>query len=194
MSLIEHLERRLGPVQGGWNKGPGGEPMPFQIVRCSGGDVLPDVTSYATAGLADHPLPTGDPDRHVHHELLICVDDEQSDGPFPAILQQIAGMLMGGDSALLRGEVLGPYGPVVEGSAMEAFYAAAPVLFDDGFAVVEPGGDGRRFEIVVIWLAPIGKAEAAFVDERGWEAFEEELVRQQPDLTDLRRPEISLEW
>ncbi|MFI6107332.1 hypothetical protein [Streptomyces sp. NPDC051310] len=39
---------------------------------------------------------------------------------------------------------------------------------------------------------PVTSAEADFVERRGWEAFERELVRQDPDLLDLARAEIAL--
>ncbi|MFH9726773.1 hypothetical protein ACH4M4_27975 [Streptomyces sp. NPDC017254] len=43
---------------------------------------------------------------------------------------------------------------------------------------------------------PVGDREAAFVGREGWEgweAFERALVRHDPDLLDLGRPELSLE-
>jgi hypothetical protein len=63
------------------------------------------------------------------------------------------------------------------------------VYFDDDFlsVVLENG-----VETAVVWLVPIGASEASFVRERGWDAFEEELARQDPDLLDLNRAEMAL--
>ena len=191
MGLIEHLESRLGRIEGGSRNGPGDEALPFTVVRCSGG-VLPGVTTFSTVGLSNHPLPSRVSDKHLHQELLICVPSDQAEGPIGSILQQVAHWVLKADSAVLRGEVIGPYGPLLDGSAMEAFYAAIPVLFDDDFAVVPASDDGRRFDIVLTWLIPLGRTEAAFVDRHGWKAFESELIRHQPDLTDPRRPEMPL--
>ena len=44
----------------------------------------------------------------------------------------------------------------------------------------------------MVWMVPIGKAEAAFVAEAGWSAFESKLADQDPDLLDLKRNQIRL--
>jgi hypothetical protein len=66
---------------------------------------------------------------------------------------------------------------------MEAFYAANPLCFPDEFASYHE--DDR--EVVLVWLMPISRKEAAFVRAQGWSRFEDELVKADLDLTDLRR-------
>jgi hypothetical protein len=45
----------------------------------------------------------------------------------------------------------------------------------------------------MVWMVPIGTAEAAFVEEAGWSAFESKLADQDPDLMDLKRNQIRLD-
>ncbi len=72
---------------------------------------------------------------------------------------------------------------------MNWLYAAIPVYFDDGFSGVklENGTD-----VAVVWLFPVGDNEVKFLKSRGMEAFEHELISQDPDLLDLNRPEMTL--
>ena len=63
-----------------------------------------------------------------------------------------------------------------------------PAYFPDDFATFEGGHD----PIVIAWLVPISRAEASFVAQRGWGAFEDVLVEQNPDLTDFYRGSTKL--
>ncbi|MEU4249540.1 suppressor of fused domain protein [Amycolatopsis sp. NPDC026612] len=42
----------------------------------------------------------------------------------------------------------------------------------------------------MVWLVPVSRAEAAYVGSHGWRAFEDELVRHDPDLLDPGRAEL----
>lgn len=110
-------------------------------------------------------------------------------GPFSGVLEYVAGRLISSGQAVLRGDVLRLPMPLTPGGSMTALYAAIPVYFDEAFAsvVLENGSDAA-----IVWLVPIGNREAEFVEEEGWEAFEQELVRQDPDLLDLSRSEMAL--
>lgn len=72
---------------------------------------------------------------------------------------------------------------------MEALYAANPVYYDDGFFGVDLPGGNRA---AIVWLVPVSAAEAAYVRSRGWQAFEQELIKHDPDLMDPGRPELFL--
>ena len=100
-----------------------------------------------------------------------------------AVLFQVAGGLIRRGAGLLRGEVVGPRGRVFGRGNLTALYSTAPNYLPDAFAVCE---DGKR-SIVLTWLVPIADSEAAFVRSRGWRAFEDALVAQNPDLTDFDR-------
>jgi hypothetical protein len=110
-------------------------------------------------------------------------------GPLPGVLEWVAERLVVSGEAVLRGDVIPLPMPLLPGGTMTALYATHPVYFDDDFlsVVLENG-----VETAVVWLVPIGASEASFVRERGWDAFEEELARQDPDLLDLNRAEMAL--
>jgi hypothetical protein len=171
MGLIEHLEARLGPITAGWKRDC------FQVVAFESG-------WFSTLGLSRHPLTSRTSGRQLRLELLVG----GRPGDFlPGLLAQVAEELLGSGEAILRGDVLGPRGPLVPGSALEAWYAAIPVYQDDEFAAAALD-DGARAAIV--WLVPVSRAEAAYVRSHGWQAFEDELVRHDPDLLDLGRGEL----
>ncbi|GAB3153639.1 suppressor of fused domain protein [Amycolatopsis sp. NPDC004378] len=175
MGLIEHLEERLGPLTGGWRRDG------FQVGAYAGAF---GAKWFATAGLSRHPLHSPRSGRHLWLELVAgSYPGEFAEG-LPHLLGQVADEVIASGRPLLRGDVLGPRGPFTPGSAMEALYAASPVYFDDAFAAVDVD-DGNRAAIV--WLVPISAGEAAYVASHGWKAFEDELIRLDPDLLDPGR-------
>jgi hypothetical protein len=178
VGLIEHLEARLGALTGGWKRDG------FQVGAYAGSL---GADWFATAGLSRHPLHSRTSGRHLRQELIVGSRPGEHTTGLPHLLGQVADELLASGQALLRGDVLGPRGPLAPGSAMEALYAAIPVYHDDEFAAVDLP-DGTRAAIV--WLVPISSAEAAYVASHGWNAFEDELVRHDPDLLDVGRAEL----
>ncbi|GHK02448.1 hypothetical protein SY2F82_42450 [Streptomyces sp. Y2F8-2] len=158
-ALVDHLESRLGPLAGAWSPEEGAPEGAPRIGYFSGG-VLPGVHAFATIGLFKAPLTSRVFGRHQHMELLACGRAAPGDdpGPLPGVLEWIAGRLLTGGEALLRGDVVPLPMPLVPGGTMTALYAALPVCFDDDFAsvVLENG-----LETIVVWLVPIGASEAA---------------------------------
>ncbi|MGW1680284.1 suppressor of fused domain protein [Saccharopolyspora sp. NPDC002376] len=188
MELVEHLESRLGAIKYGWSYNENGRPMPFKVA-CLGSGPVPGTDSYATVGLSQTDLISRVSGRVIHQELFISVKEEFTDGPYPGILQQIGLELIMEDEALLRGDVLGPRTPILPGSTLEAFYVTLPVYYDDEFSTVRIEGG---VEVVICWIVPISSREADYVRHAGWEKFEDELVRRQPDLRDPFREEMPL--
>jgi hypothetical protein len=84
---------------------------------------------------------------------------------------------------LVRGEVVGPGGPLWPESRLTGLRATPPIFFEQGFQVLR----GRRPTTVLVLLIPIADDEAAFVAHRGWDAFEEHLEAADPDLFELHR-------
>ncbi|MEV4055690.1 suppressor of fused domain protein [Amycolatopsis sp. NPDC049688] len=173
MGLIEHLEARLGTITGGW-KHDG-----YQVAEF-------DSDWFATIGLSRHPLHSRRSARHLRLELITGGRPAEF---LPGLLAQVADEVLASGEALLRGDVVGPRGPLVPGSALEAWYAAIPVYQDDEFAAVDLPDNTRA---AIVWLAPISAGEAVFCASHGWRAFEDELVRHDPDLLDLGRAELPL--
>ncbi|WP_407359100.1 suppressor of fused domain protein [Microbacterium sp. LTA6] len=187
LSLIEHFERTLGPIHSGWSVDPDGAEMPFQLVRFAGGSDAGSV-AYATLGLSRQALSSPDPGRFIRQELLILAPDALKPDLVASLLLQVGSMVIGTRRALLRGNVIGPAGPLVPESDLTALYVTVPVYFPDEFATFE-GDDG---DVVIAWLVPITTGEADFISRHGWDAFEDNLVDQDPDLVDFGRSEMKL--
>jgi hypothetical protein len=184
--LPDHIEAFLGAIEAGWSQDADGRSVAFQVVRCSGG-LAPGVP-FVTLGLSHHALQSPASGRSIWQELLMVLRASDADGPAPGMLQQVGREHLASHQALLRGEVIGPRGPAVDGSVLDALYVAAPVCLPDAFAA--HAEDNR--EVVFAWLVPIATSEAEYVRKEGWQAFEDRLLDAQPDLTDLHRAPVVL--
>ncbi|MCT9004038.1 suppressor of fused domain protein [Streptomyces rhizosphaerihabitans] len=151
---------------------------------------LPGVQAFATIGLSRTPLWQPTTDSHFHLELLTCEYANRTEGygHFPDVLEYVAGQLVASGEAILRGDVV-PLPAPLPGGTMTALCAALPVYFDADFSsvTVENGS-----AVAVVWLIPITASETAFIRNEGWDAFEDALSRQDPDLLDSNRPELDL--
>jgi hypothetical protein len=56
------------------------------------------------------------------------------------------------------------------------------------FAVCDTG----TTTVLMTWLVPITDTEASYVSTRGWPAFEDALLAEDPDLTDLSRRPVTV--
>lgn len=185
--LVEHFERTLGPIAAGWSVGPDGVKMPFQIVRFTDGSDA-DSVGYSTLGLSWRVLPSPTSHLHIRQELLMLAPEALEPGHVASILLQVGEMAIGMERALLRGDVIGPAGSLVPGSDLTALYVTMPSYFPSEFATFS----GDHGEIVIVWLVPISDSEADYVATHGWDAFEDRLVEQDPDLVDFHRPAMTL--
>ncbi|GAB3938473.1 hypothetical protein GCM10029976_053010 [Kribbella albertanoniae] len=162
--------------------------MPFQIARFSGGSDAGSV-GYATLGLSRYPLLSPTSGRTIRQELLMLVPAESvAADRVASLLLQVGSMALARQRPLLRGNVIGPAGAIVPTSVLTALYVTMPVYFADEFATFA-GADG---DVLVAWLVPITTGEADFIADRGWDAFEDQLVEQDPDLVDFHRSGIKL--
>src|SRR5262249_21840645 len=107
----------------------------------------------------------------------------------PSVLTQIVAGCVKNNRALVRGEIVGPSGKIIDDSNIEALYAGLPGVLPPEFAVAE-SEDGRR--IALVWLVPITAEEALYVNVHGWDKFEEKLDEQQPDPLDWYRDGLRL--
>lgn len=185
--LVAHFEQFLGPIASGWMKDSSGEQLPFQVVRYAHG---PDVGSvaYSTLGLSRRTFAAKD-GTGVRQELVILATKSLPVEYVLNVVRDVAASMAERNHALRQGEVLGPVPPPVPRSAMVAVYAALPVYFDDSFAT-HVSASGEQVELV--WVVPVTQPEAQFVRSHGWEAFEDLLADQDPDLVDVFRAEMVL--
>jgi len=87
--------------------------------------------------------------------------------------------------AAIKGDIFAT-GPIdLPRSAIEGFFAYAPVYLPDEFQVIQD-------EIVVVYMIPITDSEGKFVRDVGHEAFVDLLVEQDPPLWDWSRPDLEL--
>jgi hypothetical protein len=144
------------------------------------------VTVFVTGGLSAIALKQETKSEPISQELLFaCLGDHRRD--VLALLAIIAEQVARRGTALERGEVLGPAGPVVQGSSLTAFVATLPVFVPDE-AVFFPGDPAT----VVVWLLPLSTSEAQLARKLGPDRFEQLLTRMAAtaDLYDLGRSEI----
>lgn len=181
LRLINHLEAHLGPLICGWFTDPDGAPVPFSVLKFGGGSIA-DVFTYVTVGLSAVELRSKNTEKIIHQELLLMCRESFGTRNIPGLLQQVGLSVLADKTAILRGEVLGPKGPIFTECDLTAFYATNPVYFPDSFLVDDLA--------VLVWLVPITSPEAKFVQNNGWISFEDCLVSKDPDLLDFSRPSI----
>jgi hypothetical protein len=110
--LIAHLESYLGPIAAG-TAGDESTPAGVQVVRFGAHCPHPGVTTIATLGLSRHHLaqPSG---KGVHQELLMHLPTAGQPGDAAGLLFQVAAEMIAHGCGLLRGEVIGPRGPLFD--------------------------------------------------------------------------------
>jgi hypothetical protein len=186
IALIDHLEKFLGPIAAGCNRTPEGTPMPFQVVRF---DAPPfrRCTAFTTLGLSNHLLSSGASGKLVRFELFLIMRDADRLPFIVSQLHQVGMELLQDHRALLRGQVIGPRGPLWPDSKLEALYCAIPVYLPREFgSCTLENGEG----CAIAWLVPITREESVYVHTHGWEALETALSAQDPDLLDAYRGAI----
>lgn len=183
--LVDHFERRLGPMLGQMRFE---QSSPFSVAAYRDG-AGSAVTSYTTLGLSKVPLRSRYDGRSVRLELFACehAREDGAFGPLPSVLDYAARQMITAGQAVLRGDLLDLGRPVTDDSALGWLYAALPIYYDAEFSSVELEDASR---VIVIWLLPIGAAEAAYVRQYGWRDFEGLLLGKDPDVLDLTRPQI----
>lgn len=184
MSLIDHLEAHLGPIDRGWrDETPSGS---IQVVRFRSQPVE-GASAFVTLGVSRHVLPM-ETNREVRQELLLAAYDRHDSEALAWFLMQCATRLLSEHRALLRGETATFRGkPIIAGVPMTAVYASIPVTFPESFWTYRETSPPT----VLVWLLPLRGEENAYVLSHGWGAFEDLLETNDPDLLDLGRPSIA---
>lgn len=185
MGLIDHFERRLGRISDGRSRKIDG----VQIAHYEGGQFR-DVESWSTLGMSRHILTVRGTDNRYALEVFFAA--RRISGGFTAdmgrCVEWIASEMVRRHEARIRGDVQQLPSVIHANSVLDNVYFANPVYYDEDFYSVELEHGGQSAGIV--WLIPIGPREARYVREHGWQAFEEQLERADPDLFDMARSEI----
>jgi hypothetical protein len=159
-----------------------GDRLPFQIVRFAGVPVE-GATTFTTLGLSRVPLQDLD-GRSFHQELIFGCHKRFESWNIPALLQQLGHQALSAGRVFLRGESVGPRGPLFPSSSLEGIYFALPVYWPDDLSVFKPGADGA---IQMSWALPVFPSELDLVRRHGCSQFEDVLSAEDPDLLDLTR-------
>lgn len=188
MTILDHLEAYLGPIETGWSpEAFAREAKGLTVARLAG--KLGESKAFATVGLSSHVLTSRASEKRIRQELVFIAQASFGDRNIPALLEQVAQEAVRSHSAYLRGDVIGPRGRLFDAGEMTALYVAIPVYLPNAFASFERD-DGET--TIVAWLFPITDDEARFVATHGWSAFEDQLEAHDPDLTDPLRESLPL--
>lgn len=179
-SFIDHIEEHLGRIQGGARISEGLSAARFPDCPAPGS------TTFMTLGLSHHVFHQAQ-GVNVRLEFLVACHENFVEAFSPAsVLADVCDTYVPTHHAPPRGTVIGPRGRFFPESEMEALYCSLPIYFHEG--LVEFGGFEEPF--LPIWLVPITSAEARFVHESGWPAFESLLEEADTDVMDLSRPSL----
>jgi hypothetical protein len=182
--LPDHLELYLGEMSGGVAVHPRAANIHLQVARFD--KALPGAAVFATLGLSHLRLHSAGSGKVIRQELVMGIGSVSAQALVPGIIEQVADRALATGHALLRGEVIGPWGPIFPGSKVSALYVAPPPYLPDGFAICKaPFG-----EIVFAWLLPVYENEAEWIRKNGWRAFESLIVEGRPALLDPDRPPL----
>lgn len=184
--LVEHLERFLGPIEGGTG-GDASTPAGLQVIRFGADAPFTGVTTWATLGLSNHHL-AQQGGGGLHQELVMHLPNARQPANTAGVLFQVAGELIERGRGLARGELIGPRRRLFAQAEMTALVATTPVYLPDSFAVCNT----PAASVVLTWLVPLTDAEAQFAHVHGWPILEGIFVAQDPDLTDLDRTSVQL--
>lgn len=182
--LLVHVEAILGRAASGSVITDGAHDEKYFVTHFAGTPAT-GATTFMTLGLSEHAL--SQPEGTVRQELVLAHYDRFEAMDSAKLLASVASDCLGEHAALLRGELLGPSGPLGSGTKMETLYCSAPTYFPEELAVFEEAGYEPT---VFVWLIPVWESEASYVRTYGHERFEELLVAHDPDLLDLARSPI----
>lgn len=181
MNLPHHLEKYLGRIEQGWSSAS----LPGVQVCLFPDQPREDVMTLATLGLSNTVLEMRGT-RKVRQELLFATYCDRTPDEFAQLLLHVAEEVLKTGRAPLRGDVLPLGDRVASDSHAEFFYASMPAVYPDELATME-GSDPAT---VIVWMIPILRAEAQFIERSGWSNFEDRLETVDPDLFDLTRSSI----
>jgi hypothetical protein len=176
--LVEHLEAHLGDIAGEWTADPDGNDLPFRIVHYAGAG--PQATEvFSTLGLSDYEL--GELGARV--ELLMIAPARLTAGTVPPILLHAGSLPLDAGEAPDLGDIYTAVDELAEVSPMDALYVGRPLYQPAGFNPFDNGGQ----RVVFWWLIPVYDVEAEFVEDEGWEAFEQLMWELDVDPADFTR-------
>jgi hypothetical protein len=144
----------------------------------------PAISSYATIGLSDWPLPQEDADDSLRVELLGAC--RTTYGVFGNILATAAFCVINSQCGCFPGAIFANVVSAYHQSHMCHLMFVSPFLWDDRFKTLNLSTK------TVAWLlaVPISDAERSFAESQGSEALERLFEQHSIDIFDLDRPSV----
>ncbi len=131
--------------------------------------------AFSTLGLSSHVLKG--PKTYRMELVMLARRGTAFEQSARGLLDRFVRLVLQSHRAPLCGETvaLGPYGS-------GALYITMPQYFETDFASISLSVG----TCILAWLFPITDEEADFIGTHGWEKFEAEIARLDPDLLDVR--------
>jgi len=182
MSLIQHVEHHLGSIDRGWKDNKSEQELQIvSFLDCPG----ETVSTFLSLGMSDDVLEMNG-SRTVRQELVFSAYTISISNLIVSFLMSLCESILGRGKAVLRGEVIPLSNELAERIGFEFVYCTIPVFFDDDFCSY----DVTSPSTVMVWVLPIHRSEAEYIDKKGWESFEDLLEKKDPDLCSLERDPI----
>ena len=182
MSFIEHAEKHLGDIDQGWKENASDQDIGIVSFRSNPAE---SITTYLSLGLSKEVLRLSESKR-VRQELVLSVYSMAISSLVVSFLMSLCEAILARGQAVLRGEVIPLSKELASRLEFDAVYCTIPVFFDDGFRTYSDSSPNT----VVVWTIPIYQSEASYIEANGWEAFEELLEQDDPDLCSLSRQAV----
>lgn len=116
--------------------------------------------------------------KNVRQELVFSVYSMVITSMIVSCLMSLCEAILGRGKAVLRGEVIPLSTELAERMGFSAVYCTIPVFFDDDFCAYEESSPPT----VMVWVLPIYKSEADYIEANGWESFEDLLEEKATSL------------
>ncbi|GAB6264445.1 suppressor of fused domain protein [Photobacterium sp. R1] len=182
MSLIQHVENHLGPIDRGWKDNACEESIQIvSFLDCPG----ETVSTFLSLGMSHQVLGMNNT-RKVRQELVFSAYTVAVPSLMVSFLMSLCEAILGRGKAVLRGEVIPLSSELAERIGFEFVYCTIPVFFEDDFYSY----DETSPSTVMVWVLPIHSSEAEYIEKNGWESFEDLLEEKDPDLCSLEREAI----
>ena len=174
MSLIGHIERNLGTIIGSWKlpEEDGLQVLKFQHRPFEG------VDTYCSLGMSNNVL-TLNNGRDIRQEFIFSVDSKKyKEEEVASFLLTCCQGIKRSGVGVLRGELIGPGESVIPDVKSNSLYCSIPVFFQDSFNVYHSDSDS----VVFVWLLPLTNSDFNYVNNSGWNDFEDKLEEVDLDM------------
>lgn len=182
MSLIQHVENHLGSIDRGWKDNETGKSLQIvSFLDCPG----ETISTFLSLGMSGEVLEMSD-SKKVRQELVFSVYTIAISSMIVSFLMSLCEAIISRGKAVLRGEVIPLSTGLAQRIGFEFVYCTIPVFFEDDFCSYDETSPSTVF----VWVLPIYRSEANYIEKYGWQSFEDLLEAKDPDLCSLKREAI----